>query len=64
MKLHLEFHHDESYRIAQDATDHWIGILCDENGDEVSCFAAVIEQDGFEYARAQAVKFTRIPFDR
>ena len=57
MKLHLEFHHDTAYRISQDATDNWIGILCDENGDEVTCYTNLIEGSGFAYAKATAENF-------
>jgi hypothetical protein len=64
MKLHLEFHHDELYRISADATDHWIGIVCDEGGDEVANFAEEIASSGFAKARGWAETVARIPLMR
>jgi hypothetical protein len=53
-KLHLEQHHNEDYRISDDADDHWIGIVCDENGDEIADFSNLIAERGFAFAKKHA----------
>jgi len=41
MKLQLEYHHDETWRLCPEATDHWIGLVVEKaTGDEVMSFAS------------------------
>lgn len=40
-KWHLEFHHDDAWRLCDEATDNWIGLVCDGGGDEVAEFQPI-----------------------
>ena len=50
----LSMHLDEEYRIANDATDHWIGAIEDSGANEIVALDGLISAIGFARAKSAA----------
>ena len=44
-------HLDDDYRLVDGAPDNWIGLICDENGDEALAMQPLLNRYGLSYIR-------------